>query len=116
MTTPSRTPLRISVVESSTGAQIYLSSDELAAAAGISPAALARFIRLGVVDPPVPMVSERGLTLPLFPAAAAARLRRIGRLHRDLGVNFTGAAIIADLLERLERLEAELSTRTTESR
>jgi MerR HTH family regulatory protein len=31
------------------------------------------------------------------------------RLHRDLGVDFTGAAIIVDLLERLERLEAELA-------
>jgi hypothetical protein len=29
------------------------------------------------------------------------------RLHDDLGVNFIGAAIIADLLERLERLERE---------
>jgi hypothetical protein len=25
------------------------------------------------------------------------------RLHRDLGVNLTGAAIIVDLVERLER-------------
>jgi hypothetical protein len=31
------------------------------------------------------------------------------RLHADLGVNFTGAAIIVDLLERLESLEAELT-------
>jgi hypothetical protein len=30
------------------------------------------------------------------------------RLHRDLGVNLTGAAIIVDLLERVERLEAKL--------
>ena len=33
------------------------------------------------------------------------------RLHADLGVNLTGAAIIVDLLERLERVEAELARR-----
>jgi len=38
-----------------------------------------------------------------FSAATAERLRRMLRLHRDLGVNFTGAAIIVDLVERLER-------------
>jgi hypothetical protein len=49
------------------------------------------------------MPNERGLTTPTFSAAMASRLRRMLRLHRDLGVNFTGAAIIVDLLERRER-------------
>ena len=31
------------------------------------------------------------------------------RLHADLRVSLAGAQIIVDLLERLERLEAELS-------
>jgi hypothetical protein len=31
------------------------------------------------------------------------------RLHGDLGVNLVGAAIIVDLLERLDRLEVELA-------
>ena len=44
-----------------------------------------------------------------FAAATAERLRRMLRLHADLGVNLTGAAIIVDLLERLERVEAELA-------
>jgi MerR HTH family regulatory protein len=38
----------------------------------------------------------------MFSAATATRLRRMLRLHRDLGVNITGAAIIVDLVERLE--------------
>ena len=116
MTRPSRTPLRISVVESSARAELYLSGEELSAAAGISPATLARLVGLGVVEPPGLVVTERGLSAPLFPAAAAARLRRIQRLHADLGVNFTGAAIIVDLLERLARLEAELSSRAAGGR
>jgi hypothetical protein len=34
------------------------------------------------------------------------------RLHGDLGVGLIGAAIIVDLLERLERVEAELMRRS----
>jgi hypothetical protein len=31
------------------------------------------------------------------------------RLHRDLGVTLVGAAIVVDLLERIDRLERELA-------
>jgi transcriptional regulator with XRE-family HTH domain len=87
------TPLRI---------ELRLSLEDLAAAAGISPARLARLIRAGLIAPVSPEGSE-------FTAATAARLRRMLRLHADLRVNLAGAQIIVDLLERLERLEAELS-------
>jgi DNA-binding transcriptional MerR regulator len=79
-----------------------LSIEELAAAAGISAARLARLIRLGLVEPTAPGASE-------FTAATAAQLRRMLRLHGDLGVNLAGAVIIVDLLGRLERVEAELA-------
>ena len=82
--------------------EVYLSARELATAAGIPPARLARLVRLGLVEPVSPGMDA-------FTAAAAARLRRMVRLHADLGVNFTAAAIIADLVERLERLDAELT-------
>jgi chaperone modulatory protein CbpM len=52
-----------------------------------------------------------------FPATALPRLRVVGRLMRDLGVNASGAALAVELLEvqhalerqirRLERLAAE---------
>ena len=82
--------------------EVYLTRAELAAAVEITPAYLLRLIRLGVVEPTV-------MTSDTFTAATAARLRRMLRLHRDLGVNFVGVAIIADLLERLARQERELS-------
>jgi hypothetical protein len=84
--------------------EICLSRDELAAAAGITRVRLGRLMRLGLVEPAAPPPAE-------FTAAAAVRLRRMLRLHDDLGVDLVGAAIIADLLERLERLEAELARR-----
>jgi chaperone modulatory protein CbpM len=77
-----------------------LSAEELAAAAGISPVRLARLVRLGLIAPLAPDAGE-------FTATEAARLKRMLRLQRDLGVNLMGAAIIVDLVERLGTLEAE---------
>jgi DNA-binding transcriptional MerR regulator len=81
--------------------EVRLSAAELAAAAGLSPAMLARLVRLGLLEPAAG-TNE-------FYSADVLRLRRMLRLRRDLGVNLTGAAIIVDLLERLERLEADIA-------
>jgi hypothetical protein len=102
VTLRSRTILTASVVEPSVRAEERLSAEELAAAARITPARLARLVRLGLAEPTGPGGGE-------FTAATAARLTRMLRLHRDLGVGLAGAVIIVDLLERLDRLEAELS-------
>ena len=37
------------------------------------------------------------------------QLRRMQRLRRDLGVNFAGAAVILDLVNRIEQLNRELA-------
>jgi len=83
-------------------AEVQLSLRDLAVACGISATRAARLVRLGLVEPQ-PDAPDR------FSSATAARLRRMLRLRADLGVNFAGAAIIVDLVERLERLEAELT-------
>lgn len=82
--------------------QVRLTAPELAAAAGIHLDRLARLIELGVVEPKDPRAPE-------FSAGDALRLRRALRLWTDLGVNLTGAAIILELLERMDRMEAELT-------
>ena len=101
MKTPTRSSLQISIVNEPARAELHLSVDELAAAAGISPRLLGRLVRLGLIEP-VPAGS------PQFPAATLRRLKRMLRLRRDLGVNLSGASVILDLLDRLEHLEAEL--------
>jgi DNA-binding transcriptional MerR regulator len=45
---------------------------------------------------------------PLFDAAGVARLQRIERLRRDLGINLAGIAVILDLLDRLTALQREV--------
>ncbi len=104
MTTPVRSHWTLSVQDTSVEGEVRLSGETLAAAAGISPTRLTRLVRLGLVEPIQSGSNE-------FTAADAARLRRMLRLHRDLGVNLIGAAIIVDLVERLESIEAQLASR-----
>ena len=97
-----RSPLlNVSIVTARPRADVQLSLEQLAEAAGLSAVDLGRLVHLGLIEPDVPGTRK-------FTADAAARLRRMLRLHRDLGVNLTGAAIIVDLVERVERLEAKL--------
>jgi chaperone modulatory protein CbpM len=43
-----------------------------------------------------------------FPASSLRRTRVTLHLQHDLGINFAGAALALDLLERIEELEARL--------
>ena len=101
-----RRPLDVSIAPTPPPVQSRLSTSELADVVGISEPRLTRLVRLGLV--------EREAT-GWFTVATAARLRRMLRLHRDLGVTLVGAAIVVDLLERIDRLERDL-TRTRGSR
>src|SRR4051794_33371721 len=76
----------------------------LAREAGLHPELLQRLIALGAL--------ERGggtSRAPLYPRDAAARLARIARLRRDLGLNYAGAMLACDLIARIEALESHLA-------
>ncbi len=45
-----------------------------------------------------------------IPTRQIGRVRKLMRLRRNLGVNLPGAAIILDLLERVEMLQDEIET------
>jgi hypothetical protein len=64
----------------------------LARRSGLHPELVRRLIVLGAVDP--------------LDWDAPARLARLVRLRRDLGLNVAGAALACDLLARIEELEA----------
>ena len=61
------------------------------------------FVRRGLIDP-------WGDTEDLFAAEVTARVQKIVRLHRDLNVNYDGIALVLDLLERIDVLEARLES------
>jgi len=79
----------------------WLTSEELAEAVGISRASLGRIVRLGLLE-------GEARADGVFSASAVARLRRMLRLRRDLGMDLADAGIVANLMDRMERLEAEL--------
>lgn len=77
--------------------------EALAREAGLHPELVRRLVALGALE-----VGGTGAA-PRFPRDAAARLARIVRLRRDLGVNYAGAVLACDLLVRIEALEDRLS-------
>jgi hypothetical protein len=87
MKTATRAPVR-------TLALRVRSIERLARDSGLHPELVARLVRLGFAEVDDP--------------AAAARLARAVRLRRDLGLDYTGALMVGDLLDRIAELEARL--------
>jgi hypothetical protein len=77
--------------------------EALAREAGLHPEVVRRFVRMGLIEPADP--SRRP---PLFPRDAAARLARAARLRRDLGLGYSGAVLVTELLARIDHLEERL--------
>ena len=48
-------------------------------------------------------------TVRLVPRRSVIRMRKMQRLRRDLGVNFAGASVILDLVNRIQEMEREIA-------
>ena len=84
-----------------------LSCDVVAASVGARRSLVLRLAQRGLIDT-VDTV-EGDASEPLVPRRVVVQLRRMQRLRRDLGVNFAGAAVILDLVGRIEQLNRELA-------
>jgi hypothetical protein len=82
----------------------------LAREAGVARPVAGRFVALGLLEP-----VEGGAGRSVFPRNAAARLASAARLRRDLGLNYAGAVLACELLERIEELERRLESGATET-
>jgi hypothetical protein len=78
-----------------------LTLEEVAGRCGLHPEFVQRLVVLGLIDP------EDGCT-DLFCPEVTFRVERLLRLRRDLGVNYSAAALVLDLLERIDFLEGRL--------
>jgi chaperone modulatory protein CbpM len=81
-----------------------LSCEVVAETVGARRSLIVRLARQGLIE-----TIESGADEPLLPRRAVVQLRRMQRLRRDLRVNFSGAAIILDLVGRIEGLNRELA-------
>jgi chaperone modulatory protein CbpM len=81
-----------------------LTCDVVATIVGTKRSLVVRLVQQGLIETVDTETDE-----PLVPRRAVVRLRRMQRLRRDLGVNFAGAAVILDLVGRIEQLNRELA-------
>jgi MerR family transcriptional regulator, heat shock protein HspR len=77
----------------------------------IPTAAIRRYTRLGFVAPS----ARHGRTV-LYSEADVARLRKVVRLTRDLGLNYAGVEVTLRLIDQMDALRRELAALREEER
>jgi hypothetical protein len=69
--------------------------------AGLRVSLVRRYLAFGLFEP-----CAGTNEAPLFPFGSAARVARAERLRRDLGLNYAGAVLVSELLDRIQELES----------
>jgi chaperone modulatory protein CbpM len=72
----------------------------LARRAGVRVSLVRRYLAFGLFDPNAGSGED-----PRFAPSCAARVATAERLRRDLGLNFAGAVLACELLDRISELE-----------
>jgi chaperone modulatory protein CbpM len=72
----------------------------IARQAGVRVALVRRYLVFGLFEP----CAEEG-SAPRFDPSCAGRLAKAERLRRDLGLNYAGAVLACELLDRIRELE-----------
>ena len=83
-----------------------LTCDAVARTVGTRRSLVVRLAQQGLIET---VAGDAAADEPLVPRRVVIQLRRMQRLRRDLGVNFAGAAVILDLVGRIEQLNRELA-------
>ena len=77
--------------------------ETLARLAGVHPTLVSQYVRRGLLDP----VEDRGEDGWWFDDTSLLHLRKIQRLHHQLGVNINGVAVVLELLRQIDELRRE---------
>src|SRR5262249_20215144 len=81
-----------------------LSLEVVAEIVGARRSVIVRLAQQGLIE-----AHESETGQQVLPHRAVIQIRRMQRLRRDLGVNFAGAAVILDLVRRLDEMNHELT-------
>jgi len=76
----------------------------IARQAGVRIVHVRRYLEFGLFEPHPAAAVEP----PRFDPRSAARVARAERLRRDLGLNYAGAVLACELLDRISELEGRL--------
>jgi chaperone modulatory protein CbpM len=76
----------------------------LARQAGVKIVHVRRYLEFGLFEPHPATTAET----PRFDPGSAARVARAERLRHDLGLNYAGAVLVCELLDRISELESRL--------
>jgi DNA-binding transcriptional MerR regulator len=68
--------------------------------AGVQVVHVRRYVEFGLLEP-----HAAAAETPRFDPSSAARVARAERLRRDLGLNYAGAVLVCELLDRISELE-----------
>jgi chaperone modulatory protein CbpM len=71
--------------------------------AGVRLTLVRRYVAFGLFDPCAGTAEA-----PLFAPSCAGRLAKAERLRRDLGLNYAGAVLVCELLDRILELEDQV--------
>jgi DNA-binding transcriptional MerR regulator len=69
--------------------------------AGVKIVHVRRYLEFGLFEPHPSAAADT----PRFDPRSAARVARAERLRRDLGLNYAGAVLVCELLDRIKELE-----------
>ena len=72
--------------------------------AGVKIIHVCRYLELGLFEPDPAAAAGA----PRFDPRSAAQVARAERLRRDLGLNYAGAVLASELLDRISELQARL--------
>jgi len=72
----------------------------IARQAGVRITLVRRYVEFGLLEP-----ASGSSQRPLFAPSSASRLAKAERLRRDLGLNYAGAVLACELLDRIRELE-----------
>lgn len=82
-----------------------LTPERIAAHAGVRVKLVVLLAKNGLLE----TVDDRAEEPFHLPASAVLRLRKMQRLRRDLGVNFAGAGVILEMVERMDEMRREMA-------